>query len=695
MSLNNIKLIDRNECVGNSLSSINSNFAVLSGELIENIKVLQNIITQFQEISSFGVSKITSGKNISIQPTSGRGNVTVEATFPMGVGQEVLSAVNLGERGARVFKQKNNSRGLEFRRIVAGSINLAVTEDDNSIRITSLNKDGEPIGEVNTASNVGLGVGIYNRKNRFDLEFKTLSAGRGIELINSDSLSNPSILINSTVSASNIFSAPGSHGVFAPKSNGDSFAPFSFKSLRSGNNVTLNSTESEIFINATIPVTVASAGTGQSIFKEKVGDSLQFKTLKPADASIQLVSTLNEIEIKAIPTIPKIQAVGGGRYNIFSRTVNDTLEFKTLETDDTIKVIDSSNRLTLSVDKSKILTQDKFARAENLTPTSQFNILKEFNNNNFTMFFRDLSAGRGLMLRTGNNNNTIALSLSTSVFPQMSATNIKRLSAFNVLAETTSLSGWDYNQLNPRITMQFKALSAGQNIRLSENSGIITFDTKDVITGVVTSSSPANNNVYDKTINNQLVFKKIVGDSGINVRDSGAGELIISGSSTLPVGAIMAFAGNKPPDGWFECDGTAISNGINRDRNNVDSSKLFAVIKNLYGPAGTLPDLRGRFIRGWDSNPSSNSNDPNRVFGSVQQDAIQGHAHSFNAKKINLSEQRGTSSIGLGSNDSGSSSGTVSMELGNPTKSSGNHGEPRIANETRPKNVALLYCIKY
>lgn len=39
-------------------------------------------------------------------------------------------------------------------------------------------------GEVNTASNVGAGIGLFNQKNIWDLEFKSLSAGDGISIRN-------------------------------------------------------------------------------------------------------------------------------------------------------------------------------------------------------------------------------------------------------------------------------------------------------------------------------------------------------------------------------------------------------------------------------------------------------------------------------------------------------------------------------
>ena len=101
-----------------------------------------------------------------------------------------------------------------------------------------------------------------------------------------------------------------------------------------------------------------------------------------------------------------------------------------------------------------------------------------------------------------------------------------------------------------------------------------------------------------------------------------------------------------------------------------------------------LPDLRGEFIRGWDD---TRNVDVDRPFGSIQEDVFQGHGHI----------------VTTGKNDSGNyhANGGIVGHIGNhgsyefPGKnnkieSDGINGIPRIANETRPRNIALLACIK-
>jgi microcystin-dependent protein len=80
-------------------------------------------------------------------------------------------------------------------------------------------------------------------------------------------------------------------------------------------------------------------------------------------------------------------------------------------------------------------------------------------------------------------------------------------------------------------------------------------------------------------------------------------SLTINGSTgsiigTLPAGMVMYFANSTVPQGWFQCNGAAISR--------TNYPELFSAIGTVYGTGdGTttfnLPDLRGQFVRGWAS----------------------------------------------------------------------------------------------
>lgn len=61
----------------------------------------------------------------------------------------------------------------------------------------------------------------------------------------------------------------------------------------------------------------------------------------------------------------------------------------------------------------------------------------------------------------------------------------------------------------------------------------------------------------------------------------------------IPAGAVFHFAMITPPDGYLECDGSAISR--------TQYTRLFNAIGTLYGSGDgsttfNLPDLRGEFM---------------------------------------------------------------------------------------------------
>lgn len=100
-----------------------------------------------------------------------------------------------------------------------------------------------------------------------------------------------------------------------------------------------------------------------------------------------------------------------------------------------------------------------------------------------------------------------------------------------------------------------------------------------------------------------------------------------------------------------------------------------------------VPDLRGRFIRGWVDNGSI---DTGRAFGSGQTDALQNITGS--APGIAGASLAGTGAITMTNQALG-----ATMGAGNYNLTIGFDASlvARTATETRPTNVALLACIKY
>ena len=150
-----------------------------------------------------------------------------------------------------------------------------------------------------------------------------------------------------------------------------------------------------------------------------------------------------------------------------------------------------------------------------------------------------------------------------------------------------------------------------------------------------------------------------------------------------PPGKIMLYAGINTPSGYIYCDGREVSRTTYAD--------LFAAIGTTYGDGnGTttfnVPDLRGEFVRGWDDGRGV---DPGRVFGSFQEDAFQGHKHAG----VSVYSTAGDGD-GVDSNNEGYGNTNI-VNIQNGYATDGTNGEPRVADETRPRNIALKFYIKY
>lgn len=156
----------------------------------------------------------------------------------------------------------------------------------------------------------------------------------------------------------------------------------------------------------------------------------------------------------------------------------------------------------------------------------------------------------------------------------------------------------------------------------------------------------------------------------------------------VPSGAIFHLATSTCPSGYLICDGDSYST--------TAYPALFAAIGYTYGGSGTtfkVPDLRGLFVRGVDLGRGIDSS---RVFGSEQADAIGSHQHNVD-DLYGLNDDQGPAVYDRNGNRIEYYSGWGSdgdNDSGNPAWYY-NQTAFAGANETRPRNVALLPIIKY
>jgi microcystin-dependent protein len=180
-------------------------------------------------------------------------------------------------------------------------------------------------------------------------------------------------------------------------------------------------------------------------------------------------------------------------------------------------------------------------------------------------------------------------------------------------------------------------------------------------------------------------FLSIYSGETITVYSDGTTVFLLSEQPIA--GAVMMFARNTAPTGWLKANGAAVSRAT--------YAALFAAIGTTFGVGnGTttfnVPELRGEFLRSW---ADGRSVDTGRAFGSAQADAFQGHFHRLRIDSSGQSIDFETvnASSGSGRRAAGTGSGVNVQEA----LTDGTNGTPRVASETRPRNVALLACIKY
>jgi len=182
------------------------------------------------------------------------------------------------------------------------------------------------------------------------------------------------------------------------------------------------------------------------------------------------------------------------------------------------------------------------------------------------------------------------------------------------------------------------------------------------------------------------ILNAVVGDSGSGgtkglvpapaAGDTAAARFLSAAgtwTAAVPVGSITMYGANAAPTGWLYCNGAAVSR--------TTYAALFAVVGVTFGVGDgsttfNLPDMRAEFARGWDD---TRGIDSGRVFGSAQTDEFEAHVHS-------ITPPASTNDTASGLTTTGNTAGESITAY--DTASTG-------GTETRPRNIALLYIIKF
>jgi len=227
--------------------------------------------------------------------------------------------------------------------------------------------------------------------------------------------------------------------------------------------------------------------------------------------------------------------------------------------------------------------------------------------------------------------------------------------------------------------------SGTSNIQLKIDPSVVLATRQYVdesVNGLLPANKPAG--TYTKvTVNDRGVF--VSGSNpttlaGYGITDTYTKDQIaamIAQASALPVGSVIAFPVNKVAPGFLELDGSVKSAAAYPDL----ATFLGGAFNKGDEGAGNfrLPESRGEFLRGWDHGRGV---DVGRVLGSYQADEFKSHNHDIDA--VSLSPKTPLGAL-VGSRDF--PNGVNNLYPNGKTSVVG-------GTETRPRNLAVMWCIK-
>jgi len=227
------------------------------------------------------------------------------------------------------------------------------------------------------------------------------------------------------------------------------------------------------------------------------------------------------------------------------------------------------------------------------------------------------------------------------------------------------------NTANAATVTANAASTTANGIAATANTAL-TNSTNAVNTANTANSTATTANTTANTANTTANSALSTANSAVSTANSA----LTFAQAINPVGAVIWVATSTAPNGFLKANGAAVSR--------TTYAALFAALGTQFGAGDgsstfNLPDLRGEFIRGWDDGRGVDSG---RTFGLFQDHQLQSHNHG----ELYNTPSSGQDQAGSGSGDNDNTSSRYTDNGGNV----GNFG-----SETRPRNVALLACIKF
>jgi len=244
-----------------------------------------------------------------------------------------------------------------------------------------------------------------------------------------------------------------------------------------------------------------------------------------------------------------------------------------------------------------------------------------------------------------------------------------------------------------------KSISDSRFLKVQDNLNDLTNKASARNNLNVFSTTESDARYLQKGLNLSELTSKSLARDNLEVYSKDYIDGLLAYLNGVPTGTVFAVAMPTPPDGYIKCNGALLDESV--------YPELFAQIGRTFGGSevdGTfaVPDLRGEFIRGWDDGRGV---DTARYFGTTQLDQMQritGTVHAVIGSSAgifyNPSGAFSVSSSTWSEFASGASGYPIAPSRYLHFDSAGST-DARVSDttdgETRPRNVALLYCIKY
>jgi len=285
----------------------------------------------------------------------------------------------------------------------------------------------------------------------------------------------------------------------------------------------------------------------------------------------------------------------------------------------------------------------------------------------------ELAAGTNIELTADAVNEKVTIAVTGQVASAAQADSATSADSAVKLATAHTINGVAFDG------------SADITITAEANGGNAATAEKLATARTISITGDATGSVTFDGSTDITITAKADGGNSDTLNGKSASDIIAACSSYgVPAGAVQHFATQTVPDGWIEADGSAVSR--------TQYADLFTAIGITFGAGDgsttfNIPDLRGEFVRGWDHDKGIDSG---RIFGSEQDFSMQ---EFLIGDRTNLRPLK-RSNYGQGFDDTGAASTTAKLYINEGTANVLPFGA-NFSTETRPRNVALLACIKY